>query len=194
MELKIKISDSVYKKIQEYDAVPFDELFELFDAIRNGIPTDESDNRKVDENSFAFILNKKEADIFNSLSNEQKEVVCILLDNAIRNENPVEKIVSNGDCISRQAVLSKIKEVCFSKEWIQFRADYGSHGQRDFLINYIEGLPHVTPSQKRGQWLHGELIPNDITGHWYAECSECGKMRIVDNYCPHCGSKMEVKE
>ena len=193
MELKIKISDSVYKKIQEYDAVPFDELFELFDAIRNGIPTDESDNHKVDEESFAFILNKKEADVFNSLNNEQKEVVCKLLDNAVRNENPVEKVVSNGDCISRQAVLSKIKEVCFSKEWLQFRADYGSHGQRDFLINYIEGLPHVTPSQKRGQWLYGELIPNDITGNWYAECSECGKVRIIDNYCPNCGSKMEVE-
>lgn len=141
MELKIKISDSVYKKIQEYDAVPFDELFELFNAIRNG--------------------------------------------------NPVEEVVSNEDCISRQAVLSKFREVCFSKEWLQFRADYGSHGQRDFLINYIEGLPHITPSQKTGQWLYGELIPNDITGNWYAECSECGKVRIIDNYCPHCGSKNE---
>ena len=187
MELKIKISDSVYKKIQEYDAVPFDELFELFDAIRNGTPTTVSKN-EIDE--LECVLNKKEADIFNSLSNEQKEVVCILLDNAIRNGNPVEKIVSNEDCISRKAVLSKINEVCFSKEWLQFRADYGSHGQRDFLINYIEDLPHVTPSQKTGQWLNGELIPNDITGHWYAECSECGKMRIIDNYCPNCGSKM----
>lgn len=190
MELKIKISDSVYKKIQEYDAVPFDELFELFDAIRNGTPTTVSKN-EIDE--LECVLNKKEADIFNSLSNEQKEVVGILLDNAIRNENPVEKIVSNGDCISRQTVLNKFREVCFSKEWIQFRADYGSHGQRDFLINYIEGLPHVTPSQKRGQWLYGELIPNDITGNWYAECSECGKVRIIDNYCPNCGSKMEVE-
>lgn len=191
MKLKIKISDSVYKKIQEYDAVPFDELFELFDAIRNGTPTMVSKN-EIDE--LECVLNKKEADIFNSLSNEQKEVVCKLLDNAIRDGNPVEKAVSNEDCISRQAVLSKIREVCFSKEWLQFRADYGSHGQRDFLINYIEGLPHVTPQQKRGQWLHGKLIPNDITGHWYAECSECGKVRIVDNYCPNCGSKMEVEE
>ena len=105
----------------------------------------------------------------------------------------MEKIVSNGDCISRQTVLNKFREVCFSKEWIQFRADYGSHGQRDFLINYIEGLPHITPSQKTGQWLYGELIPNDITGNWYAECSECGKVRIIDNYCPNCGSKMEVE-
>lgn len=59
-----------------------------------------------------------------------------------------EKLVSQEPCedsISRQAVLSKIKEVCFSKEWLQFRVDKGSNGQRDFLINYIEQLPSVTP-------------------------------------------------
>ena len=52
------------------------------------------------------------------------------------------------DCISRQAVLSKIKEVCFSKEWLQFRVDNGSNGQRDFLINYIEQLTPVTSQPK----------------------------------------------
>ena len=55
------------------------------------------------------------------------------------------------DCISRQTVLSKIKEVCFSEEWVQFRVDNGSNGQRDFLINYIEQLPSVTPRSKMGQ-------------------------------------------
>ncbi len=48
------------------------------------------------------------------------------------------------DAVSRDAILSKIKEVCFSKEWTQFRVDNGSRGQRDFLINYIEQLPPVT--------------------------------------------------
>ena len=52
------------------------------------------------------------------------------------------------DAISKQAVLSKIKEVCFSKEWVQFRVDNGSNGQRDFLINYIKQLPPVTPQPK----------------------------------------------
>lgn len=57
------------------------------------------------------------------------------------------------EAISRQAVLSKIKEVCFSKEWGQFRVDNGSNGQRDFLINYIEQLPPATPQPKIGHWL-----------------------------------------
>ena len=47
------------------------------------------------------------------------------------------------DTVSREAILSKIKEVCFSKEWVQFRIDKGSNGQRDFLIDYIEQLPPV---------------------------------------------------
>ena len=51
----------------------------------------------------------------------------------------------SDDCVSRQAILDKIKEVCFSKKWVQFRVDNGSNGQRDFLINYIEQLPSMTP-------------------------------------------------
>ena len=49
-----------------------------------------------------------------------------------------------GDAISRKAILSKIKEVCFGEAWLQYRIDYGSNGQRDFLINYIEQMPSVT--------------------------------------------------
>lgn len=55
------------------------------------------------------------------------------------------------DAISRETVLSKIKEVCFSKEWTQFRVNNGSHGQRDFIIDYIEKLPSAT--QKSGKWI-----------------------------------------
>ena len=54
----------------------------------------------------------------------------------------------NEDCVSRQAVLDKIKEVCFSKEWAQFRINKGRNGERDFLIDYIEQLPPVTPTQR----------------------------------------------
>ena len=100
------------------------------------------------------------------------------------------------DAISRQAVLSKIEEVCFSEEWVQFRVDNGSNGQRDFLINYIEKLPPVTPQPKTGQWVNGEY------------CSECGcdvPTFIIDwrwqeekdmdaKYCPNCGAKMLESE
>ncbi len=64
----------------------------------------------------------------------------------------------NEDCVSRQAILNKIKEVCFSEDWLQFRVDNGSNGQRDFLINYIEELPSVTPTQR---WIPvSERLPN----------------------------------
>ena len=54
---------------------------------------------------------------------------------------------SCGDVISRQIVIDKIKEVCFSKEqkWINFRLSYGSNGQRDYIIKFIESLPCVKP-------------------------------------------------
>ena len=54
---------------------------------------------------------------------------------------------SDGDCISRQAVLDKIKEICFSKEqkWVDFRVSQGSNGQRNLIINFIEDLPSIQP-------------------------------------------------
>ena len=35
-------------------------------------------------------------------------------------------------------ILSMIEEVCFSKNFIEFRVSYGSNGQRDYIINYIK--------------------------------------------------------
>mgnify|MGYP002528461719 CR=1 FL=1 len=35
-------------------------------------------------------------------------------------------------------ILSKIEEVCFSKNWIDYRINYGSNGQRDYIIHYIK--------------------------------------------------------
>lgn len=58
-----------------------------------------------------------------------------------------------NDYINRRDVLDKINEVCFSKEqeWIDFRASWGSNGQRDLIIKFIESLPAI------------ELKPKGIT-------------------------------
>jgi hypothetical protein len=86
------------------------------------------------------------------------------------------------DAISKEAVLSKIKEVCFSEEWLQFRVDKGSNGQRDFLIDYIEQLPSITPQPKIGRWTADR------------NCSRCGCSSMlklcIENYCANCGAKM----
>ena len=54
-----------------------------------------------------------------------------------RKENTME----DKELFQRQAardILSVIEEVCFSKAYIKFRADNGSNGQRDFIIDYIK--------------------------------------------------------
>lgn len=107
------------------------------------------------------------------------------------------------EAISRQAVLSEIKKVCFSKEWGQFRVDNGSNGQRDYLINYIKQLPPVTPQPKMGRWIEVDI------GNCHAtlKCSVCDRVieptftygeysyEDINRYYPycHCGAKMEVE-
>lgn len=53
---------------------------------------------------------------------------------------------------------------------------------------YMEIIPAVDVAQARhSRWLYHTLID----GHIHAECSECHKVRIIDNYCPNCGAKMD---
>ena len=91
------------------------------------------------------------------------------------------------DAISREAVLSKIKEVCFSKEWTQFRVDNGSNGQRDFIIDYIEQLPSAT--QKYGRWITTRTFMHD--GEYYCDRCKCDAPNNEKwDYCPNCGCRM----
>jgi len=104
-----------------------------------------------------------------------------------------------SDCISRQAVLEKIKEVCFSKEWAQFRVDNGSNGQRDFLINYIEQLSSVEPQPRKGYWIRWYEEEETDCGTEYdphCKCSECGTeydphTSIFIHFCSNCGVELE---
>ena len=52
-----------------------------------------------------------------------------------------ENIMGDKELFQRQAardILSVIEEVCFSKAYIEFRANNGSKGQIDFIIDYIK--------------------------------------------------------
>jgi hypothetical protein len=44
----------------------------------------------------------------------------------------------------------------------------------------------------QGEWLHERLISD--TGYIHGECSICHKVRVVDNFCPNCGARMEEKD
>lgn len=91
------------------------------------------------------------------------------------------------NAVNRWAILNKIKEVCFSKEWVQFRANYGSNGQRDFLINYIKQLPPIMPV-KIGHWITLKDEYGDVTEAVCSCYGENGNHKWA--FCPHCGVKM----
>ena len=58
-----------------------------------------------------------------------------------------------------------------------------------------EALNRVPNAESKwGKWLNLRLFPDDITGNIHGECSLCGKIRIVDNYCPSCGAEMTIPE
>lgn len=55
----------------------------------------------------------------------------------------------------------------------------------------INQLPAADVAPVRhGRWLYHTLI----VGRIHAECSECHKIRIIDNFCPNCGAKMDSEE
>lgn len=71
-------------------------------------------------------------------------------------------------------------------------ADMSSFCDRLWKKAYDRGRAEaqLEPEQKTGKWINtyrngfGNLIGN---------CSRCGRSASVDNYCPNCGTKMEVE-
>lgn len=144
----------------------------------------------------------------NRLTDDEALELCHILE-----QKPCE------DAVSRKSVLNKIKEVCFSEDWLQFRVDNGSNGQRDFLINYIEELPLVTPTKciatvKFSKDDMRELIDEKMKeivverkkGKWIGTCrigfgefADCEVELIggfvADNcHCSECGEELEKGE
>lgn len=80
------------------------------------------------------------------------------------------------DLISRKALLEKAWEADTQCGYVQV-VDVGD----------IEDAPAVDAAPVvRGEWI--EL--HEENGHEVGTCSHCRHVRIVDNYCPNCGAKM----
>ena len=81
------------------------------------------------------------------------------------------------DLISRKALLEKAWEADTQCGYVQV-VDVGD----------IEDAPAVDAAPvARGEWI--EL--HEENGHEVGTCSHCRHVRIVDNYCPNCGAKVE---
>jgi hypothetical protein len=118
----------------------------------------------------------------------------------------VVKAVKNGttvemaeDCVSREAVITKIDE-----DKLSFMGCFCSHDAAMGFRETIKELPSVTPQPKRGHWIshreHCENLGVMASGlgayEWCSNC-DCGIdvkefHRNYYNFCPNCGAKMEV--
>lgn len=54
-----------------------------------------------------------------------------------------DKDIEIGSRKAARDILSKIEEVCFSEKYAQYRIDYGSHGERDLIIQWIRNKYHI---------------------------------------------------
>ena len=61
--------------------------------------------------------------------------------------------------IDADELIKTIEKVCFSPEWARFRADFGSRGERDYIIREIVNAPTI--EEKTGEWIPvSERLPD----------------------------------
>lgn len=88
------------------------------------------------------------------------------------------------DLISRKALLEKLDK------WINPCVNCESEFPSGIAtaISEVEAAPTVEAAPV----VHGEWIElHEENGHEVGTCSHCLHVRIVDNYCPNCGAKMD---
>lgn len=96
-----------------------------------------------------------------------------------------------SDLISRQQAteaIEKCHKMCCREdacgdEWIHYET----------VLNEVECIPPAEP--KTGKWIYhiDDLFPAEST----KECDQCHAEQPLtcdDEFCPHCGAKMEVTE
>ena len=89
------------------------------------------------------------------------------------------------DCISRQQAIEAFRT------YFMDGFDEDKWWNSTHVLAAIEGLPPAEP--KRGRWIYhiDDLFPAEST----MECNQCHAEQPLtcdDEFCPHCGAKMEV--
>ena len=92
-----------------------------------------------------------------------------------------------NDLINRQVAIDGVKRLSLGE------TDATRLAMR--IGDYLERLSSAQPEPKRGKWIYhiDDLFPAEST----MECNQCHAEQPLtcdDEFCPHCGAKMEVTE
>ncbi len=69
----------------------------------------------------------------------------------------------------------------------------------EVIITIKDGIGQSWREVRHGRWVDGKRIGFDGIFHWFRQCSECLYEREDDNpgkdtnYCPNCGSHMDLE-
>lgn len=74
-----------------------------------------------------------------------------------------------------------------------FTGNFRSEYPTAFIKAVIDNAPTID-HVKHGRWEHLEMIGGVEYGNMHGECNLCHKVRIIDNYCPNCGAKMDLTD
>lgn len=120
----------------------------------------------------------------------------------------IERVVSNADsCCDSNKIKTHFAQVIvhgtaekpyyeilyFDTEDRTYHIGFGSYCL-DYVFEWLSNEFEIVEAEQEADVApvrHGRWINNTmIDGHIHAECSECHKVRIIDNYCSNCGAKM----
>lgn len=71
-------------------------------------------------------------------------------------------------------------------------AGFKSYSEAGQMYLSTKRIVRNAPAINAAPVVHGEWIElHEENGHEVGTCSHCRHVRIVDNYCPNCGAKMD---
>ena len=113
------------------------------------------------------------------------DVLSKMLDKLVEDSKKSVDPEKCGDCVIRQAVIDALMELLD-------RPNHAEFLYMDEICRALNHLPSVEPERKTGKWVH-------MVGWW--ECNQCHAEytdmptcmgKVIYEYCPNCGARMEV--